>query len=384
MINKLPCQNHYYLLILILISFAFNRCSIENQKIATKTKAAEPHIAWNGSNFGIIYYAGQVMSYPVNLSMALVDKTGDLKKVIKIPDIKPDFKLPGRMTDLIWNNKHKQFAFSYAKDGVIWFFRYDANLDIIGTPYKITQDNSDLFVDISMAYNEEKDEYGLAFICRTKILFDKQHLYFAHFDPEKGNPKGNYNKDWTTLIKGIGSTGVEKTSICYDSNSKKYAIAYYNDKKASVRFFSTPSLGSGFPIANKAIFPESIHIVYDPGSKDFMVLQIDNTGNLTGNIVSPSGKIDKPFFWQNKVDRNLSISTILSDEKHKYILGVSENDVVKSYLINCSGHIDKNLSVPSSNKYGYEPSIIVVGNTSYIAWIQDKQLYFGSPKQKFK
>lgn len=381
--RNLTLRKYSILLVSVTLIVVLNKCSIEGADVGIKTKAAEPHIAWNGSNFGVVYYAGQVMSYPVNLSMALLDNTGILKKEIKVGGIKPDYKFPGRLSDLIWNDKHKQFAFAYATSDKIWFFRYDANLNPIGVPYVLSQDPGDLLMDISMTYNKDLDEYGLAFICRTNIPADKQHIFFAHFNPSTGLPKGNYTHGWTILIKGTGITGTEKTSICYDSKNKKYAIAYYNDKKASVRFFSSPSMGAGFPITTKTVSPECINIVYDSGPSDFMVLQVDKSGNLSGNVVSPKGIVEKPFYWQNKIDRKLCVSTILPNENHKYVVAVSEGDEVKSYLINDSGIIDKNLPVPSSSKYSYEPSIAVVGATSYLVWIQDKQLYFGEPKLKF-
>ena len=79
--------------------------------------------------------------------------------------------------------------------------------------------------------------------------------------------------------------------------------------------------------------------IYDEGTGDFLVLQLDKGAQLSYRIVKANGKIEKPYTWSKKIDKLFSVATILPNKYHKYVLGVTENSKVEKL---CSSGCLKN------------------------------------------
>lgn len=364
--------------IIPLISTFLVQCTPHTRKVDISTKAIEPNMVWSGSDFGLLYYSGQHISQPMHVSLVLLDINGRLKKEVTIPGLAADYKKSGRLTQLIWNSRHKHFAFAYATGESVYFFRYDSQLNMLGEPCQLSRNKGDVLLDISMTYNPVNDEYGLVFICRTNTPSEKQHIFFARLEAFSGNPKGSYPNKWTTLIKGKGIVGAEKTSICYDMQNEKYVMAYFNNRTPMVRYFTSPTIGNGFPISAEQVVPENIIILSNPASDRCLVLQVVENGKLTGFKTTPMNSVEKFFEWPTSVDRSIGISTTGFAEKEAFVLAVSENDAVKSYLIDSYGQMKKSLHIPKARKYSFEPSIALVGTVPYIVWNQNKKILFSS------
>ena len=53
-------------------------CELQKNELTVTGFAAEPHMVWNGSHFGIVYYwTGQSFGWP-EIRMVLVDKNGNV------------------------------------------------------------------------------------------------------------------------------------------------------------------------------------------------------------------------------------------------------------------------------------------------------------------
>ena len=95
---------------------------------------SEPHVAWNGAHFGIVYYHSAAATGWPRIDAVKVDRTGAIVASRTWLGSIQHYYVPHHLSGLVWNSDDLQFAFAYTKGKVIHFLRLDANLNPIGAP----------------------------------------------------------------------------------------------------------------------------------------------------------------------------------------------------------------------------------------------------------
>ena len=113
------------IILLVLAGLLLTGCPLSGTKLTSNVTTVEPHLTWNGSDFGIVYYevTTEYGSYILQINAMIVEDNGKVVKskkgLAKIEHGYTTFLL----SDLVWNDDNKQFAFAYSKDNAIHFVR---------------------------------------------------------------------------------------------------------------------------------------------------------------------------------------------------------------------------------------------------------------------
>lgn len=373
------------IMLAMLIGLLSSGCALKGKQITTSGYTAEPRMAWNGSHFGIVYYQGPGPGIAPEIKVVKVDPSGNI--VIspkKISGVINSVTTPFRLSDLVWNNNDKQFAFGYSVGKAIFFVRLDSNLNVIGSPLEIKFNVLDyehpFMEDLSLVWSKEKKEFTLTYITREVVEGPERHDYvFCSQISSSGKFLGLKNR---VLVK-ISQKDCKRTSVAYNPKTGKYGVAYFKDSVPMLGIFGATGYAAEHKLTTSTYktWKEAIRLLCDEKTGDFFVAELSYAGELESYFLDKNGSIlTKRLNAGKGYDKLYSIANFPSFDA--VFLCASQHKQIRCWAMNKSGDIKPDIVSPASGVYTSQPSVAVLGLSTYMCWIQNQLLYFGLPKLK--
>ncbi len=374
-------------------------CSFSGKALTTSGFDAEPHMVFNGSHFGIVYYhRTQSLGWP-SVDLVKVAKDGSTLAAKSGAGAISHLYVPYRLSELVWNQDNQQFAFAYTKDKVIHFVRLDSSLNPLGSPLIIkfglpaSSYEHPTLVDLSLVWNAVKKEYGLTFVTVEHPYLQERHddIYISRISPA-GSYVGTYERLHIVTCPG----DCEKTSLTYNTDTGQYALSYFKNDfpKSEVMLGLLSATGnvtehkmmSGWNTNDKG---EETHVHFDPRTGEYFVVALKRKSGLTGNelsyqLASSSGTPKGSYFaWSigQGFDNLVSASNYLEPTANVYLLCAAEQGQIHCWMANAKGHVKTDLATTAASANSWGPAL-VVGDRMYLSWIEDGTLKFGDAKLK--
>ncbi len=397
-----PHEKQYQFLRGLLFLYAglcLTGCAFTGKALTTSGTAGEPHLVWNGSHFGIVYYHTPTPgSWPV-INMVKVDKNANIISSKTNVGSIPHLYQPFYLSDLVWNNDNKQFAFAYTKGKVIHFIRMDANLNMLAPILEIkfnvpvTSNEHPTLVDLSLVWNHERKEYGLTYITKEHPYLQDRHddVYISRISAN-GTYVGPYERFHLVTCPG----DCEKTSLTYNTSNGQYAFSYlennYPTQKVMIGLYSPGGTVSEHTLMSgwNAGVGKATRIVHDPNSHEYMVVALKaKPGSFNGHevgyqIAGSNGAPQGSYYVMTGTAGYNEITSavpFLTTVDNNYLIAASEQPQIHVWMALESGFIANDWAYTKSNVKSWHPSLAMAGSI-YMAWIQDGTLYFGVAKKE--
>lgn len=365
----------------ILLLLLLPGCHLKGVKLTGSGNVACPRMAWNGSEFGIVYYDRpapgtglEIRGITVNMKGKVTHGPKTLVKLTGYPSL-------DNLSELVWNPDLKQFAFAYAHNQAQYLVCLKPNMDIIGTKANtysrpiVTEPPSDL----SLVYNTKLQEYGLtAFV----TINAQRSIHFSAFKGYTTHPphwlRGRSLADCHTYSK--------KTSLAFNPKTGQYAVAFIDNAIPKVGFFK--SLGTGqikkHPLSTTTVpYSVAIKIAFDPASGNYAVAKV-TANNLEYKIVDPSNPGTGKWLHQGGNHGYQFTFTKYWHSDHVYMLCTSQKLQIRCWAVNDKGPIKPDIIgiSPMSSNFADQPCAVPVGLTIGVVWIENEALRFGKPELK--
>lgn len=373
-------------------------CAFTGKPITTSGVDYEPHVVWNGSHFGIVYYHSSTPGSWPQINLVKVDKNANIIAAKTGVGGIPHLYAPFLLSDLVWNSDNNQFAFAYTKGKVIHFIRLDASLNIIGSPleikFKLPVDSWEhpTLVDLSLVWNHVKKEYGLTYVTQEHPYLQDRHddIYISRISAS-GTYIGPYERFHLVNCPG----DCEKTALAYNTESGQYALSYlkndYPSHHVTIGLYSPGGTISEHTLMSgwNPGWGRATRIIYDDRTSQYLVVALkDKSGSLYGHEIcyqlaasngTPVGSHYVRAGTQG-YDKIVSIANFLDPIKNQYLLCASEQPQIHCWLATKTGFVGNEIAYTSSSVNSWAPSLAVVDAT-YLSWIQNGVLYFGAAKK---
>lgn len=351
-------------------------CAIQGVKLTKSGNVHEPHMAWNGKEFGIVFYDRSAPGNKLAIRAVTVDMKGKITNGPKTIATIAGSYARGYLSELVWNPDHKQFAFGYLEGYVQHFVCLKPNMDVIKIEKNSYQTISAKPRHLSIVYNSKLKEYGLIDFIYQSGKTPK--IYFSAFDHQ---PTWHHGKK----LVDCSYSGSEQTSLSYNSKTGEYAMAYYDGYKPKISFFKslTGQPKTAF-LSQFSVLPEAIDLAYDQTSDSYAVATIGYAGELAYKIVDPATPGSGKWFTQGKAHDNDFTLAKYWHTGNLFLLGTSQYDQIRCWAINEKGAVKPDIVdiSPLANGFAHQPSAVAVGLEIAIAWVQEEALYFGRPAPK--
>lgn len=333
------------------------------------------------------------------INVVKVDKNANIINAKSNVGSIPHLYVPFRLSDLVWNNDNKQFAFAYTKGKVIHFIRLDANLNpIAGSPlvvkFNVPVNNYEhpTLIDLSLVWNHVKKEYGLMYITREHPYLPERHddIYISRI-----SSGGTYIGPYERIHIVTCPDDCEKTSLTYNGSSGQYAFSYLKNDNIKDNVM-IGLYNPGGTVSEHALMTSwnpgsgaATRIIYDARSNEYVVVALKSKPGI-----SNGHEICYQFAGSNGVGKGthyvktskqgyneiVSIANFLSPVKNKYLLCASEKPQIHCWLATQTGFVGNDMAYTSSSVNSLHPSLSVTDAT-YMSWIQNGTLYFGVAKK---
>lgn len=373
-----PSFNQKYWLVLITTIFVcfLSGCAMKGVKLTQPGNVHEPHMTWNGKEFGIVYYDRSAPGNKLAIRAVTVDLKGKITNGPKTIATIAGSYTPGHLSELVWNAHHQQFAFAYSEGYVQYFVCLKPNMGVI----KI-ENNSYASIlakprHISLVYNSKLKEYGMsAFLYQIGKQPQIQFSAFTH------HPMWHHGRKLVVC----SYSGSEHTSLSYNSKTGEYAVAYYDGNKSRISFFkSLMGQPKTFFLSTASVLPEAIKLAYDQTSGSYAVATIGYAGELAYKIVDSTAPSSGKWFTQGKGHDNDFTLSKYWHTGHLFLLCTSQYDQIRCWAVNEKGAVKPDIVdiSPLATSFVHQPSTAVVGLEIAVAWVQEEALYFGRPIPK--
>ena len=368
------------MLIAVLI-LGSSGCALTEKKLTSSGAALEPRMAWNGAHFGIVYYYRPAPGAPLRIDALKVDSKGLIAATKQGLASVSGVYSPFWLSDLVWNDSAQQFAFAYSEGKVIRFVRLDANLTQIGTPlaikWNLLPHEHPYLEDLSLVWNGTDKQYCLAFVTKHYTTNPEIHdnLYVSQIS-SGGDFVGSNSR--RAVVKG----NCHRTSVAYNKQTGKYAVAYFRDKLPKLGVFDVAGgWATEFPVTSSTFvtWKEAIRLLCDENSGDFYLAEISYAGELDWHVMGKNGPASGKSFNEGQgFDRLFSLAKLLPGLASHAVVAASQHQQIRYWLITGQGPATPGSALaPTSGSFSSSPSLAVADAAPYLAWIQDDLLYFG-------
>lgn len=366
-------QKHRLVLITTTLVYFLSGCALQSVKLTPSANVHEPHMAWNGKEFGIVYYDRSAPGSKLTIRAVTVDMKGKITNGPKKIATLAGSYTPGHLSELVWNPDRQKFAFEYSEGYMQHFVCLKPNMDVI----KIVDNSYALILakpcHLSLVYNTKLKKYGLtAFIYRVG---KQPSIQFSEFTQ---HPMWDHGRS----LVNCSYSGSEHTSLSYNSKTGEYAVAYYDGNKPKISFFkSRMGQPATFALSTASGLPEAIGLAYDQTSDSYAVATIGYAGELEYKIVNPTAPGSGTWFNQGKGHDNDFTLSKYWHTGHLFLLCTSQYNQIRCWAVNEKGAVKPDIVdiSPLAKSFAHQPSAVAVGLEIAIAWVQDEALYFGRP-----
>jgi len=377
----------YVILVIVMLCLSMAGCTLKSKKVTSTGHAYEPHIAWDGSHFGILYYQGATSYSWPQISMLTVDPNGNVVKTHTGLGQISFIYAPFYLSDLVWNSANQQFAFAYSAGKVVYFFRLDANLNVIGSPlqikFAVVPSEHPYLEDLSLVWNDVAKEYALTYVTRESAYLPGRHddIYISRISPG-GSFVGPYKRMHIVTCPG----DCEHTSLTYNTQTGQYALAYFKNDFPNYRvmlgFLGPTGMVSEHEVMAgwKSTTPgDAVRVLYDDASGDYFVVAIKG-GELSAQVVNGSGSSVSTYFVRaggQTYSDVFSVSRYLYPVAHSYLVCASAQNAARCWIATSSGHTASDLVTLSTGSGAPSLYVSPTDNALFLSWIQGSNLYFG-------
>jgi hypothetical protein len=389
LLTKAGFKNVLFLkvILLTLIMTGCNySCKFKEYQLTTTGYATEPHMVYNGTNYGILHYwTANATGWP-EVRMLTVNENGTILNSKTGIGSLPHLYTPNFISNLVWNPTNRQFAFAYTKGKVLNFIRLDENLNILGSPLEIRFPSVDINSDEhprltfpSLVWNSVLNEYGLVYITVEHPYLTDRHddVYISRIS-SSGSYVGPYARTHIVTCPG----DCELTSVTYNTASGQYALSYIKDNfpnyNVMIGFLNLPSTVDEHGIMSSwkpNVLPAGVRVVYDPKKNNYIV--VANKGEIASVILNGSGAAIASFSVKASQTYSRYFSVDNVSENTFFICAGDTTNSIGGWLATSSGHANDLATISP----GGCPS---AANFMHFAWIKDSRLYYGKYEGSFE
>ena len=387
------------LVVMLLLVLAVQGCSLTGTELTTSGEAFEPHMTWAGDRFGIIYYHAEKKGGPVHINMLTVDDKGKvLSNAVAIDkQVNAPVKTPYgqfRLSELVWNAEHEQFAFAYSYDqgsgkGVgVRLVTLNANLGgIQSKPAALSFGPSgagawtELYYP-SLVWNRKLDEYALAFTHEDYLNntpVKKNSLRLTLFD-SNGMTKPPAARNLYACADGC-----RLTSLTVNPKIGQYAVAYYGPSRGAELIVFDAKAGAVQTAGNHQLLKgtETLNhsVLFDVHSDDYFYTNDIYGSELAFSIVQQKGTMSKIYTKGKGYDRLFSVAPF-GWAFHGHVICATDTSAIK---IHCWNVLEGTTSPPSGHQKDMavtpagssQPSVATINKVlPYLVWVQNGTLRF--------
>lgn len=371
---------------------------LSSKQVSTVGGARSPRIAWNGTHYGILYLReGAGLGYHVELF--LVDPKGAQVRfdspqwVNTISPADDEFLI----SDLVWNAADGQFAFAYARDGVVWLATLGKELQTLRytkIAFASPVPPAPKLVDLSLVWNPVRHHYALAAVSREDPYATDRHddvyLSFVRPDGSFSNPQGTASGQ--ALYHTVNCPGDCKRTALAVSTDGSYRLAYFKFDGANAQ----PTLGwvdegLGFgqqggvreqPVLSPsygAVFGAGLRLLADPAADEVLVGLSRNAASIAPGGLwlqgASRGTLQAALSAGGVHDPQFSLAGFLGS--HSYMVCFGDGQVRCRLTSNTTLETKDFVTPASGAGPQHSPHHTMGPNGPVLVWIEGGNLFFG-------